>query len=377
MATRFYLKSTGAAAVSPAYDAGWANTTLAARLAMQTTTIASADTPVFCSSQAAPSNEDWLVRQYVSGQYGAQTITGTIHGQVRIFADDTSAYTVIMAYVVSADGTVVRGTLLAETVSANAAPATGTPTNRYTPASVAVTSVDMQSGDRVVVEVGFRLNGTTIQAGLQIGDPSGTDLPVNETTTAVNNPWIELSMTLAPPASAALTGTCATPVYRSDIVAGGKTIIITLTDDTFVASGATFDAQRQAIIDGLDAGNSTANGWNEVVQAGLVVGNVVRTSNTVCTITLPAFASYAPAATQTITVTVPAAALTGGGAVVATPTITTFVGPLLSAYSGTTNGAGVLTFTLTSDDALTTNGEVLVLSATSGSAVSRTTGRPA
>ena len=245
MATRLYLKSTGAAPVSPTYGAGWANTTLAARLAMQTTRITSADTPVFCSSQAAPSNEDWLVRQYVSGQYGAQTTSGTIKGQIQIFADDTSAYTVISAYVVSADGTTVRGSLLAETVSANAAPATGTRTNRYTPASTAISAVEMQNGDRIVVEVGFRLNGTTIQAGLQIGDPSGTDLPENETGTSVNNPWVEFSMDFAAYAAAMPVLSASAGVTNASGVA---TITCTAADE-FITPGQI--AQLTATCDGI------------------------------------------------------------------------------------------------------------------------------
>ena len=52
--------------------------------------------------------------------------------------------------------------------------------------------------------------------------------------------------------SVALTGTVTASITEADIVAGGNTIILTLTDDTWVSAGATFDAQRQAIIDGLD-----------------------------------------------------------------------------------------------------------------------------
>jgi hypothetical protein len=46
---------------------------------------------------------------------------------------------------------------------------------------------------------------------------------------------------------------------------------------------------------------------------------VVRTSDTVVTITLPAFGTYNITAGETITVTVPATAVTGD-AIVATPT---------------------------------------------------------
>lgn len=122
--------------------------------------------------------------------------------------------------------------------------------------------------------------------------------------------------------TAAVTGTATASITEADVVAGGKTIIITLTGDTWVASGATFDAQRQAIIDGLDSAQAEATGWNAEVRDNEVVAAVVRTSDTVVTITLSAAAAYDITAQETITATVPAAALTGGNAVVATPTFT-------------------------------------------------------
>ena len=95
--------------------------------------------------------------------------------------------------------------------------------------------------------------------------------------------WI----TEASGATAALTGTAISDgVLESEIVTGGETIIITLTGDTWVAAGATFDAQRQNIIDGMDSAQVEAAGWDAVVKAGLGVSAVVRTSDTVVTITL-------------------------------------------------------------------------------------------
>jgi hypothetical protein len=123
-----------------------------------------------------------------------------------------------------------------------------------------------------------------------------------------------------PAATAALTGTALTSITEADIVTGGKTIIITLSNDTWVTSGATFDAQRQNIINGLDSAQAEGTGWNAVVQATQAVGGVVRTSDTVVTITLDAFATYNITATETITVTVPSTAVTLAGAIVATPT---------------------------------------------------------
>ncbi|KKM17286.1 hypothetical protein LCGC14_1677300, partial [marine sediment metagenome] len=70
-----------------------------------------------------------------------------------------------------------------------------------------------------------------------------------------------------------------------------------------------FDDVRQSIIDGLDSAQAESNGWDAVVKAGISVTDVVRTSDTVVTITLPAFVNYDITAQETITVTVPAAAL--------------------------------------------------------------------
>jgi len=122
-------------------------------------------------------------------------------------------------------------------------------------------------------------------------------------------------------ASAALTGTFLTTPTEAEVVTGGQTIIITLTGATFVAGGA-FDAQRQAIIDGLVASTSQTNGWNNEVQPTLGLTDVVRTSGAVVTITLPAVGSYSIATNEVVTATVPAGATTATTPIVATPDIT-------------------------------------------------------
>lgn len=133
----------------------------------------------------------------------------------------------------------------------------------------------------------------------------------------------KLDITHAPPLPvAAITGTATASITESSIRAGSKTVIITLTNDTWVASGATFDAQRQAIINGISAAASPAEGWNTKVRDALATSTVVRTSDTVVTVTVPATASYFIQATETITVTVPASALTGAILITATPTFT-------------------------------------------------------
>jgi hypothetical protein len=110
-------------------------------------------------------------------------------------------------------------------------------------------------------------------------------------------------------------------MYESDVVTGGKTLSIELTDDTWVASGATFDAQRQNIINGLDSAQSELNGWNNAVRDVIAVGTVVRTSDTLVTITLPATAGYSITAGETITISVPGTAVLGGVGITASPTL--------------------------------------------------------
>ncbi|MEE9533204.1 MAG: hypothetical protein V3W06_02200, partial [Acidimicrobiia bacterium] len=123
----------------------------------------------------------------------------------------------------------------------------------------------------------------------------------------------------SPTPVAVTTGTLAT---EAGVVAGGETIIITLTDDTWVATAGDDNAITQAIIDGLDSAGAEAAGWDAIVPALIAHGDVTRTSATVLTIILPAAAAYAITANEVVTATVPATALTAAGDVVATSPLT-------------------------------------------------------
>lgn len=127
-------------------------------------------------------------------------------------------------------------------------------------------------------------------------------------------------------ATAAITGTATASITESDVVTGGKTIIITLTGDTFKAAGTGpigSTADSNALLAGIDSAQAEATGWDAEVKANLSTTDLVRTSGTVATVTLPASASYDITAQETITVTVPTAVLnTGASAIVATPTFT-------------------------------------------------------
>lgn len=122
-------------------------------------------------------------------------------------------------------------------------------------------------------------------------------------------------------ASVAVTGTASGGLTETQVVTGGETIILTLTNSTWLAAGATFDAQRQNIIDGLDSDGAEGTGWNTVIRDAMDVSAVVRTSDTVVTITLPAAPTYNITANETVTVTVPSSAHSEGSEMVGDLTI--------------------------------------------------------
>ncbi len=122
-------------------------------------------------------------------------------------------------------------------------------------------------------------------------------------------------------AEAAITGTVTDNITESDIkTVGGKTIIITLTGDEWVSTVGEDNAITTALIAGIDADGAEGAGWDAVVKNNMVHGDVDRDSATVVIITLGAEAGYDITTGETITVTIPATALEGGGEVVATPT---------------------------------------------------------
>jgi hypothetical protein len=91
---------------------------------------------------------------------------------------------------------------------------------------------------------------------------------------------------------------------------------------SFALTPHTFDMARQDFINGVDSAQSEATGWDAEVKAKAAVTEVVRTSDTVVTWTIAAQAGYNITAQETITGTIPASILTGGVAIVATPTFT-------------------------------------------------------
>ena len=165
-------------------------------------------------------------------------------------------------------------------------------------------------------------------------------------------------------ASAARTGTLVPSALEADIVTGGDTLIITLTNDTWDSTVGADNAITTALINGIDSDLGEATGWDAVVKAGLTFNEVTRTSATVVTITLPAFGSYDITADETITVIVPATAVASAGAITATPTFNVVVAsapPIAQVQKATAVSAGNASSITATYGAAPTQDNLLVL----------------
>lgn len=194
--TRFYLPSTGSAAVSPAFDAAWEETGDADRIKMVTTRISSAMSDKSITTLITAG--DALCRQYVSDALEAQTIDQAVTLYARanetLGTLDSTARAVVK--VVSGDGGTVRGTLLSLADYSSASEFNTSNRNKAFIIGKGPTSVAAQAGDRIVLEIGFNHGAVISSAAINFGDDSSTDLLQDEVTTAANNPWLEFSQVL-------------------------------------------------------------------------------------------------------------------------------------------------------------------------------------
>lgn len=139
-----------------------------------------------------------LFVRFVSEPLAAQTISGNIRGQIRASVASTTGCTAITKIVVTVVDPLgaIRATLFNGASGSSTIPTTLT--NRFVPASTALTPFACNTGDRIVCEVGMvRTAGVTARTGnYSFGYTTVTDLAVDETTTTGNSPWIEFSNTI-------------------------------------------------------------------------------------------------------------------------------------------------------------------------------------
>lgn len=220
MATRFYLPSTGAAAVSPAYSGSWDDTTHAgSRLKCVVDKISSSMTNVDISGDGDNTDKDYLIQQWVSDPIAEQTISAqTVKLQIRAFEDSSSnnQYIALTVRVCVNDGSSYRGTILA--LSRDDTELTPSLlTNRSF--SATSSAVDAEEGDRIVIEIGFGGDPgppASHDGDLSIGDDSGTDLPEDDSESSAYNPWFEFASDISfPSAGVTVTPAAITAVAAS------------------------------------------------------------------------------------------------------------------------------------------------------------------
>lgn len=196
--TKIYFPSTGDAVVSPTFSAAWENQALFSPSRRPTSQFVTSTAMATLSAVIvdAPPNTDYLAYQGVSFPLaGNQRIMARALNLV-IKAGDTNAaancFMAWSAYVVSNDGTTVRGTLQA--VNRDNLDITTTLTSRF--ATVNCTAVDALDTDRIVVELG--IGGSIIDEtiNIRIGDANSTDLLFNDTQTTDLNPYLEFTQIL-------------------------------------------------------------------------------------------------------------------------------------------------------------------------------------
>lgn len=197
MATRFYLPSGGSAPITPSPSSEWESTGSVESFPTSTSKQGSALTSKTVSLGPATTPYDVARLRYVSPPLTAQTITGTVKGQMRNSESwaDNDTCTALVIKVVSGDGGTLRGTLLSYFPSSLTSEWSTSLTNRYCPPSgTALSSLEIQNGDRLVIEIGCRRFSTAYGTQTwRCGDAASSDLPEDETSTSDYNPWIEFT----------------------------------------------------------------------------------------------------------------------------------------------------------------------------------------
>lgn len=198
MATRFYLPSSAAAAISPTEDAAWDVNTTLSRMKCSPTKVGDAMTS-FSFDDSNLTNRDVIRAQFISDPIEAQTIAAqTLEFQARFLESDAlnNMFAALCVRVLSNDGTTVRGTILALTRGATEF-ATSLTNRRMTATTTSVTS---QNGDRIAIEIGAGGDPSTLSPGhdftVRLGDAAASDLPEDETSTSDFNPWVEFPNTI-------------------------------------------------------------------------------------------------------------------------------------------------------------------------------------
>ncbi len=286
MATRLYPTPASTPALTPgSWSAGWNKTTGTVNRELSPTPRYVTATDGNTNTASGTSGHFTAVARCVSPPlFGDQTISGTLKGQFKCI--ETAAgdnYTVAVAVkVIKPDGT-DRGVVLAVSASDNTAAtppemATAADTNRGLQdssenKSITLSSVSAISGDRIVVEFGYRQASTSTNVGVvDFGDSNGADLPEDDTSTSALNAWVEFSGNLA--FAPYYYGSASTPVDSAS--ATGAADPTAVTPPSGMLSGDLVCMIGQQRVTGATLAISAAGGqtWTSETGIGITLQSV-------------------------------------------------------------------------------------------------------
>lgn len=200
MATRLYFSESRTVDITPGF-AAFTETDGMLRREMSVHKSGSAMVTHTTGQTATGAGSSQGIRQYISPPMAAQNLAaGTWKGTIRCLES-----------AVNDNVDAVKSQLRYWDVSAGAIGGTSIAVlNNYGPVAEfntslrakriadgdATTFVTVEDGDRLILDLGYTntLAGTSISGSMSFGDNSATDLGDNETDTAANNPFIELSI---------------------------------------------------------------------------------------------------------------------------------------------------------------------------------------
>jgi hypothetical protein len=194
--TRFYTVNV-TPLVAPPLNAGWNVTTGNAAYLLNTYRLRNAinlSLATAASGAASPRKMIWA--QFVTPPLLRQTLNGTLTGQFRMVEGNTASVTsqgFVYLRLINANGSVASeiGTLI--TID-NAGALTNRTFIAFTLPGVVVTG-----GQRLAVDYGFNYSVGTLTTNTgttALNDALAIDLPVDNTTTAGGNNWLEFSQTI-------------------------------------------------------------------------------------------------------------------------------------------------------------------------------------
>lgn len=193
--TRFYL-NTNVPAVTATLNGNW-NVTSGNVVALMSDYVDKTGLGTVTSGQVgAAAVRKVLIKQFISLPLIAQTLNGTLTGQLRMFMNSVSSRTgqgFVYFRILHTDASITEiGTLTTTNLVA------ATATNR-TFIALTLSSVAIVAGDRFVIDIGWNYATGTVTTTTGSGtftSSAATDLPVDNTTTTVGRPWFEFSQAI-------------------------------------------------------------------------------------------------------------------------------------------------------------------------------------